>query len=177
MSRRTRRKAAPEPAIHWREYPLIEAREYPAYCRWAKSYRDPGFHRWTCLMQWDVLADDLLTVIASIPYWLSIGQKDKPHASKRSKYLREWVRANGAPPTRGDRLSARVFVRRMARIEVGETDPTKSPVPYSVVKRIIQWETGGGRGQSVTKSHNQDRQESNTATTESYEQRMARKRG
>ena len=177
MSRRTRRKAAPEPAIHWREYPLIEAREYPAYCRWAKSYRDPGFHRWTCLMRWDVLADDLTTVIATVPYWLSIGSKVKPHASKRSKYLREWVRANGAPPTRGDRLSARVFVRRMARIEVGETDPTKSPVPYSVVKRIIQWETGGGRGQSVTKSHNQDRQESNTATTESYEQRMARKRG
>ena len=146
LSRRTRRKAATEPEIHWREYPLIEAREYSAYCRWAKIYRDPGFHRWTCLMKWDVLADELVTVIATVPYWLSIGSKDKPHASKRSKYLHVWVRANGAPPTRGDRLSPRIFVGRISRVEIGDTDPQKSPVPYSVVKRIVQWETGGLSG-------------------------------
>jgi len=157
LSRRTRRQAAVGPEIRWREYPLIEAREYPAYCRWAKTYRDPGFHRWVCLMRWDVLADDLMTVIATVPFWLAIGRGEKPHASKRSKYLREWVKANGGPPARGDRLSTRVFVHRMARVELGETDPTKSPVPYSVVKKIVRWETGS-TGQSVTKSHNQDRQ-------------------
>jgi hypothetical protein len=100
-------------------------------------------------MKFDVLADDLTTVIATVPYWLSLGCRDTPHASKRSKYLREWVRANGAPPTRGDRLSPRVFVRRIARVEIGDTDPEKSPVPYSVVKKIVRWETGS-TGQSVT---------------------------
>jgi len=118
-------------------------------------------------MRWDVLGDDLTTVIATVPYWLSIGRKEKPHASKRSKYLREWVRANGAPPTRGDRLSPRVFVRRIARVAVGDTDPEKSPVPYSVVKKIVRWETGSP-GQSISKSHNQDRQGISQARTEQY---------
>jgi len=72
--------------------------------------------------------------------------------------MREWVRANGRPPSRGDRLSPRVFTRRMARVEVGDTDPEKSPVPYSVVRRIVSWETGTFPGHSVSKSHSQGRQ-------------------
>jgi len=121
-------------------------------------------------MQWDLLGDDLTTVIATVPYWLSIGSKDKPHALKRSKYLREWVRANGGPPPRGDRLSPRVFVRRMARVLVGDTDAKRSPVPYSVVRKIIAWETGSGLGQSVTKSHNQDRQRIKHAKRKQYKE-------
>jgi hypothetical protein len=156
---RTPRKATPDPKIHWREYPRIAAGEYPAYCRWAKKYRDPGFKRWTCLLRFDVLTNDLLTVIATVPLWLPLGNKEKPEASRRGKYIREWVRANGGPPIRGDRLSPRVFVHRMARVEVGDTDPLKSPVPYSVVGKIIRWETGGGAGHSVSKSHSQGRQQ------------------
>lgn len=163
-----RRKSAGGVEIAWKEYPLIQAREYPAYCRWTKSYRDPGFRRWVCLMRWDILTDDLTTTIATLPYWLSLGQKEKPYASRRSKYLREWVRANGAPPPRGDRLSPRVFTHRMARVEVGDTDSTKSAVPYSVVRKIVRWETGGSTGQSVTKSHNQDRQEGRSVKTNQY---------
>ena len=119
-------------------------------------------------MRWDILTDDLMHTIATIPYWLSLGQKDEPYASKRSHYLREWVRANGAPPVRGDRLSPRVFTRRIARVEVGDTDGKKSPVPYSVVKRILQWETGRSPGQSVTKSHSQDRQRLKGVPTKQY---------
>ena len=142
-----------EPEIEWTEYPVIAPGEYPAYCRWAKRYRDPAFRRWTCLLRWDVLADDLLTVIASIPYWLSLGSRERPWASRRGHYMREWVRANGGPPKRGDRLSPEVFTRRMARVEVGDAD---SPVPYSVVRKIRSWETGAP-GQSVNKSHSQGR--------------------
>ena len=98
------RKCGAEPEIAWREYPLIGAREYPAYCRFAKRYKDPGFRRWTCLLRWDALADDLLTVIASVPMWLSLGNKERPWASRRGNYLKEWVRANGGPPIRSDRL-------------------------------------------------------------------------
>ena|ERR1017187_31507 len=147
-----------EPEIEWREYPRIEPGTYPAYCKWAKRYRDPAFRRWTCLLRFDVLTDDLQTVIATIPRWLPLGTREKPWASRRGKYLREWVRANGGPPAKGDALSPRVFVRRMARVEVGDTDPEKSPVPYSVVRRIVSWETGAVPGHSVSKSHSQGRQ-------------------
>ena len=147
-----------EPAIEWREYPRIEPGEYSAYCKWARRYRDPAFRRWTCLLRWDVLKDDLLTVIATIPCWLPLGTREKPWASLRGKYLKEWVRANGGAPRRGDQLSPRVFVRRMARVEVGDTDPDKSPVPYSVVRKILSWETGAFPGHSVSKSHSQGRQ-------------------
>jgi hypothetical protein len=144
-----------EPEIEWRDYPLIESREYRAYCRCAKQYRDPAFKRWTCLLRWDVLTDDLLTLIASVPYWLSLGSKERPWASRRGNYLKEWVRANGGPPIRSDRLSPRVFTQRMARVEVGHTDPEKSPVPYSVCPQNCV--LGNGRGsasisQQVTQS-------------------------
>jgi hypothetical protein len=161
------RQRRAEPEIEWREYPLIESREYPAYCRSAHRYRDPAFKRWTCLLRWDVLADDLLTVIATVPQWLPLGNGEKPTASRRGKYLPEWVRANGGPPPRGDRLSPRIFTRRMARVEIGDTDPEKSPVPYSVVRRIVSWETGAVPGHSVSKSHSQGRHGLNAAKAES----------
>src|ERR1019366_4314046 len=91
----------PEPEIEWREYPRIEPGTYAAYCKWAKRYRDPAFRRWTCLLRWDVLTDDLLTVIASVPMWLSLGSREGPWASRRGNYLKEWVRANGGPPQGG----------------------------------------------------------------------------
>jgi hypothetical protein len=45
-------------------------------------------------------------------------------------------------------------VDRIARVEVGDT--SKGPVPYSVVKKILCWETGKPR-HSVSKSHSQGR--------------------
>jgi hypothetical protein len=103
------------------------------------------------MLRWDVLVEDGLTIIATIPFWLSLGDGEKARASRRGKYLIEWVRAKGAPPLRGDRLSPQVFARRIARVEIGDTDPSKSIVPYSVIKRIVRWETGGVAGQSVSK--------------------------
>ncbi len=76
-----------------------------AYCKWGKQYRDPGFRRWLCLLRWDVLTDDLVRVIALRPSVVPLGSRDKPHASRRGKYLPEWIRANGGPPARRDRLS------------------------------------------------------------------------
>jgi hypothetical protein len=160
------RKRRAEPEIEWQDYPLIQSREYPAYCRIAKRYRDPQYKRWTCLLRWDVLTDDLLTVIATVPQWFPLGNGENPRASRRGIYLKEWVRANGGPPMRGDRVPPHVFTRRMARVEVGDTDPQKSPVPYSVVRRIVSWETGGPQGISVNQSHSQGRQHLNGTDTE-----------
>jgi hypothetical protein len=139
--------------IEWKDYPQIPPGEYRAYCKWGKQYRDPGFRRWLCLLRWDVLTEDLLSVVATVPQWFPLGSRDKPRASRRGKYLPEWVRANGGPPARPDRLSLGVFVYRMARVEIGDTD---GPAPYSVVRRIIEWETGAP-GHSVSKSTSQGR--------------------
>ena len=148
------RRSPKDEGIEWKAYPRIEPGEYFANCYWARKYYDPAMRRWTCLLRWDVLSENLLSTVAKrIPLWFSLGDGEKPHASRRGKYLREWVRANGAPPGRGDRLSPNVFTRRVARVEIGDTT---GPVPYSVVRRIRQWETGP-LCHSVSKSTSQGR--------------------
>jgi len=148
MTRARQRRPGPvlvpqsEPEIQWRDYDRIEPGIYPAYCRWGKHYRDPGFKRWTCLLRFDVLSDDLMRVLARVPLWMNLGARDKPHAGRRKRYFKEWVRANGEPPARRDRLSPKVFTGRMARIEIGDT---QGEAPYSVVRKIVSWETGAAR--------------------------------
>lgn len=143
-----------EPAVQWPHYDRIEPGIYPAYCRWAKHYRDPGFKRWTCLLRFDVLSNDLMRVLARVPLWMNLGAGDKPHAGRRTNYFKEWVRANGQPPARQDRLSPRIFTGRMAQVEIGDTG---GDAPYSVVRRILAWKTGAASGHSVSKSHSQGR--------------------
>ena len=148
MTRAPQRQLGPmlvsqsEPAIQWRDYDRIAPGIYPAYCRFAKHYRDPGFKRWTCLVRFDVFSADLTRVLACVPFWMNLGARDKPHAGRRKRYFKEWVRANGEPPARQDRLSPKVFTGRMARIELGDT---KGDAPYSVVRKIVSWETGSAR--------------------------------
>jgi hypothetical protein len=144
------------PTIEWTDYPRIPPGEYSAFCAWAKKYYDRAFNRWTCLLRFDVLNKNQVDVLARIPMWLPLGKGEKPKASRRGKYLKEWATANEEPPARGDRLSPRIFVGRIACVEVGHTE--KGPVPYSVVKKILRWETGKS-GHSVSKSHSQGRQQ------------------
>lgn len=158
------RVASGELRIEWRDYDRIEPGEYSAFCTWAKSYRDGGFKRWTCLLRFEVFSGDGMRVIARVPWWLNLGDKAKPHAARRGRYFREWGRANGGPPARGDRLSPRVFVRRMARVAIADTN---AEAPYSVVREVIEWQTGqvgacrsppdAVQGHSVSKSHSQGR--------------------
>jgi hypothetical protein len=157
MTRAPQRQPGPvlvpraEPEIQWRDYDRIEPGIYPAYCRWAKHYRDPGFKRWTCLLRFDLLSDDLMGVLARVPFWMNLGERERPHAGRRSHYFKEWIRANARPPARRDRLSPTVFTRRMARVEIGDT---KGEAPYSKVLKILAWETGqcGSLSHQVTQS-------------------------
>lgn len=137
-----------EPGVSWPDYPRIRSGEYPAYCKRAHWYWDPGFNRWTCIFVFDVFAESLQNLLGIIPMWMNGGNGAKPHAGARSRYLLEWVRANGGPPPRQDRLSPRVFAKRMARVQVSDS---KGPVPYSVVRQILEWSTG----QAVNHSHSQ----------------------
>jgi hypothetical protein len=81
-----------------------------------------------------------------VPQWFNGGNGKKPRAGRRANYFAEWVKANGGPPARKDRLSSRVFVRRIAKVELGDTGGL---VPYSVVRRVVAWSTGT----PVNKSH------------------------
>jgi len=145
----------PEPQVEalWDHYPRLQAGVYPTYCRWARHYWDNGFKRWTCLLRFDVLSADLIRTIACVPWWINLGSEQEPHAKRRSRYFQEWVRANGKLPLRTDRLSPRVFTHRMALVEIGDTSGV---APYSVVRKIIEWQTGAaGSGHSVSKSNSQ----------------------
>jgi len=142
-----------QPEIEWRYYDRLSPGVYPAYCVCAKRYRDPGFKRWTCLLRFDVLSKDRVSVIARVPWWINLGSRQEPFASRRSRYFSEWIVANGGPPLRGDRLSPRVFQHRMATVEIGDT---VGQAPYSVVRKIVVWETGLVSGHSVSKSRSQD---------------------
>jgi len=142
--------------IEWADYPRIMPGEYTAYCSSATNYYDAAFKRWTCILRFNVLCDNG-DLRACIPMWLSLGTSNKPRAGRRGKYFPEWIRANGGAPTRGDRLSPRIFRRRFARVEVGDT--TRGPAPYSVVKKILFWETGGGVTQSGSQPVNDGKRE------------------
>lgn len=142
-----------EPAIEWRDYARIKPGEYSAHCAWAKRYWDKPYRRWTCLLRFNVLSDDLYRTLARVPLWLNLGDRDRPHASRRGRYFREWIRANGGPPHRCDRLSPDVFTGRMARVLVRDT---KGDAPYSVIAKVLSWDTDLP-GHSVQQSHSQGR--------------------
>ena len=137
-----------EPAVEWADYPRLEPGDYPAYCKRAKWYWEPGFKRWTCILLFDVLKEDQNGSLGTIPRWFNGGAGERPKAGRRTLYFPSWVKANGGPPARRDRLSPSVFVRRMARVRV---DDTKGPLPYSVVRKILEWSTGT----PVNSSHSQ----------------------
>jgi hypothetical protein len=128
-----------ESAVDWSSYPRLMPGNYPAYCKRAKWYWDPGYKHWVCLLLFDVLSERLDHSLGIIPMWFGGGNGKRPKAGRRTNYFPAWVRANGKLPIRKDRLSPCVFVRRMALVKVGDT---KGPVPYSVVREIIEWTTG-----------------------------------
>lgn len=138
-----------EPEITWRFTPRLPPGEYPAYSRSAKIYRDGQFKRWVCAVQFDVLSDDLQKVQGRVTWFMNLGNKDKPNATRRSNYWNAWVQANGALPRRKDRMSTNVFKRRYARVLVADTgkDFNQSAVDeqmaYSVIRKVLCWDTGG----------------------------------
>lgn len=127
----------------------LEPGTYSAYCARADVYRDSVYKRWTCLLKYDLIDADSNVVATGIPMWLNLGSREKPHAGRRTRYFQEWFKANGAPPKRADRLPPSVFVKRIAKVEVGDV---KTEVPYSVVRKILTWETGVMAHQLINQS-------------------------
>jgi hypothetical protein len=137
-----------EPEIEWLHVPRLEPGKYPAYCRSAKTYMDRVFKRWVCAVQFDVL-DENQKKIARLTWFLNLGSGEKAHATRRKNYWAAWVKANGGPPKRMDRLSPRVFVRRCATVLVADTtrdsrqELQSNDHAYSVIRDVISWDTGG----------------------------------
>jgi hypothetical protein len=159
MSARPRLVPRGEPEITCDEYPRITPGEYYALCTSSKIYRDGLYKRWVLRLRWNVLPSNSCfePIARDVPMFISLGERAKPHASRRGKYWNEWIRANGGPPCRGDRLSPKIFKGRVARIQVADTD---SAAAYSVVRSIISFETGASLSFShvVSQSGSQVRQ-------------------
>jgi hypothetical protein len=137
--------------VEWRYYDRIETGEYSGYCASATIYFDPAYKRHTCLLLWDVIHAG--ETIARVRQWLNLGNGKRPKVSRRSKYWVEWIKANGGqPPLRADRLSRTIFKNRIARILVADS---ASPVPYSVVREILSWETGSPPKRNQSHSNTQ----------------------
>jgi hypothetical protein len=138
-----------EPQIAWRYCERIEPGVYPAYSRSATVYRDGYFKRWVCAIQFDILGEALTEVLARLTWYLPLGSGTQPHAGRRGKYWAAWVKANGGPPERIDRLSKSAFVGRQAIVSVGYTTKNHLQITvtaeegYSVVREVLNWETGG----------------------------------
>ena len=161
-------RVVPEPEITWTDYPRIEPGEYRAISNRTRTYWDSRFKRWVCMIQFQILNSWGSNVIAKLPLFLNLGpDEDSPHAGRCSAFWQTWVNANGRPPRRNDRLTARLFQHRAALVEVADTAKSVATEisgrkttyrqvvaeqPYSIVKRVIQWQTGS---QQVNKSSSQ----------------------
>jgi hypothetical protein len=163
-------KLAPEPrklvvqidetAAAWDEYDKVSPGVYPAYCKFVKTYKNPMFKRWVCLIKFELFPKNSTALsgddpVATVAMFLSLGSGEKPKAGKCSKYWENWTLANGGPPQRGDRLGNWVFLDRAATVEVENTGKQITPSdknrlrdaesPYSVVRRVLSWDTGLNR--------------------------------
>jgi hypothetical protein len=147
FSKAGRRRAQPE--ISWTFVPRLEPGDYPAYSRSAAVYRDRQFKRWVCAVQFNIMSSSLLDVIARLTWYLNLGAWEKPHAGRRGNYWAAWVRANGGPPKRNDRLSPRVFEGRYSLVRVADTTKThcegtgNPQESYSVIRNVTRRESGG----------------------------------
>jgi len=139
-----------EPEIRFRHQDRMEPGEYPAYCRSSQIYPDGPYARWVCVLQFDILDDWWINLLARLTCFLNLGSGEQPRAnSRRSKYWRTWVAANGGvAPRRVDRMSPRIFERRYGVVLVADVEKNFQQISlgsaemYSVVREIVHWEPG-----------------------------------
>ncbi len=121
-------------------YPRVEPGEYDLYCIEAKPYRDPGLKVWKCRYRF---INPMQEEFPSLYGFIHLGDGCKP-PGRRSRYKREWTIANGHPPGKRQRLSARVFTGKLFRVRVGWVLPRQhdgklhtAATRYSLVREIL----------------------------------------
>jgi len=97
------------PTLVWEgaERPRIPPGEYTARCT---GYQGPewvrAFGRWGLRLNFVLDPDD-----EAVSAFYSLGEdRNEFRISTRSKYFKDWVRANGGPPKRGQEMSPAVLV-------------------------------------------------------------------
>lgn len=134
------------PEVTFKTYDRIAPGTYPAYSRSGRIYLDKMYHRWQCLIHFDILDDSLITTIAQLTWFLNLGSREKPYAGLRSNYRTAWCAANGGKnPARRDRMSEEIFLHRHATVIVQDPAGRGGIEPaYSKIERVISWDTGAG---------------------------------
>jgi len=118
------------------------------------------------MLSFDILTDNLLDVIARhVPLFFNLGSGEHPKPNRRRMFYYAWTVANGAPPARSDRMPLNVFVHRMATVTVRDTarsfqDAKRAIAPYSVIAKILEWETGASDVHLINRSADQGRHHS-----------------
>jgi hypothetical protein len=110
---------------------------YEAECTEARTYPDPQFRRWVCLLQFSLVPGG-----ATVFGFLNLGNGKNAHAGPRSEYRRAWVLATGSQPRKKQKMACKDFVGRIYEVEIADTtkryDGRDHPTAevYSTVKRI-----------------------------------------
>jgi len=139
-----------EPAVEWADYPRLEPGDYPAYCKRAKWYWEPGFKRWTCILLFDVLRKSSQNIAWNRSDVVQRRCRKEAKGGEADALLPRMGESQRQPAGPQGSFVPSVFVRRMAQVRVADTS---GPIPYSVVRQILEWSTGT----PVNSSHSQGR--------------------
>ena len=140
----TTEKQAP-PALVWQgpELPRVPPGEYPARC---VGYQGPewvrAFGRWGLRLNFVLVPEE-----QGVSAFYSLGESRKAFKfGTRSKYFKDWVRANGDPPRHGQEMSPAVLVNPEIGYIVRVGDAVKDSegavkdeaLVYSRIDKIIE---------------------------------------
>lgn len=140
------------PALVWTgaERPRIAAGEYTARCT---GYQGPEwvreFGRWGLRLEFVLDPDE-----QQMSAFYSLGENHAAYKfGTRSKFFKDWVRANGGPPKHGQEMSPEVFVnpaigytvRVGDAIKDGEGKVKDESLIYSRIDRILEVKRPGSQ--------------------------------
>src|SRR6266851_3503147 len=103
-----REAGAPDPMCDEAPYPRYKPGDYEARCVMTRTYVDPQFKRWVCRLEFRLLLEG-----EPVFAFLNLGNREKPHAGRRSEYRRAWTIASGEQPRKRQAMSPRVFVSKI----------------------------------------------------------------
>lgn len=144
MTMANERQQTPAPALVWQgaDRPRIAAGEYTARCT---LYQGPQwirqFGRWGLRLLFVLDPDE-----SAVSAFYSFGEdRTAPKIGTRSKYFKDWVRANGGPPTHFQEMTPEAFLKQDLCFKVLVSDCTRDDenaekhpaLVYSIVKKII----------------------------------------
>lgn len=141
------------PSLVWRgaNRPRIAPGDYPARCtghqgpQWIREWG-----RWGLRLEFALDPDE-----QQVSIFYSFGEnRDVPKIGNRSKYFKDWVRANGGSPNNGQEMSPEVFVNPEIGYTVRVSDAVKDgegklkddALVYSRIDRIVEVKRPGSEG-------------------------------